>query len=89
MPVIDLDSRAPVSPTTRGRHPRLLIIVAAFVVLLGVPGEAGHLPSVFDDFCGYLAATGQSGRKSVVLIDTVSGEITQQTTVTGACPTGP
>ncbi|MBL7261381.1 hypothetical protein [Paractinoplanes lichenicola] len=85
MPVIDLDSRPPADrPRRTRRGPHLLIIAAAAALLLGVPGEAAHLPSVFDDLCGYLAATGQPGA-GVTVIDADSGEIVQTTTISGDC----
>lgn len=85
MPVIDLDARPQATATHRKRHPpRLLAMSAAALLLLSLPGEAGSTPSIFDDLCGYLAATDRP-RSSVVLIDTESGEIVQSTTVEANC----
>lgn len=88
VPVIDLDTPARVTSGRRTlRPPRLLALPMLALLLVSLPGEAGPTPSIFDDLCGYFAATDRP-RSSIVLQDVASGEALQTTTLEVNCPPG-
>jgi hypothetical protein len=83
VPVIDLDSPIPVAPERPVRwNPRALILAAAGLLLLSLPGENDAAPEPV----GPSLCAGQTA--SYVLIDVDTGKLLQTTVVHGAgvCP---
>jgi len=71
MPIIDLDSRRPAGPDRSIRwDPRLLVGVAAGLILLSLPGEPAASPG-----CPATRSSAATPYSATVLLDAETGEV--------------